>query len=463
MDLKKKPPPPRSRRPATLHRPSAREAAFQVLHEVLTHGKVLDEVLSGVDEAGLDPRDRALVQELVFGVCRRLGQIRYALTRFARRWERIPAKVQRIMEMSAYQLLHLERVPAYAVVSEAVELTNRLHDSKLGGMVNAVLRALDREQKTLPYPDRQEDFIRYLSICHSHPAWLVEKWLSLWSPDKVETLCEFNNTKAPLTLRLRGDPNQAREALERCGVSFHEENRITGMVVVDAFPPGDVAWLEQEHWVVQDPVMALVAAALDPRPGWRVWDVCAAPGGKTFHLADWMQEEGLVVATDRSAKRLDRLRNRQKQLRIESVRSLVLDPLQDPIPLDFGPFDAILVDASCTGWGTFRRNPDLRWRLTSNDSTRLGEQAVQLLHRVESQVRRGGILLYSTCTLSPDENEHVIERFLHAHPCYALESLAGFLPDAFDGALTEMGAFRGFPPDPDMDGAFMARMRRERD
>ena len=438
----------------------ARYHALRVLDRVLTRESTLDEALPDLEEGCCDARDRALGREIASGTCRYLEQLQYVLGRFAEHYFRFPPTVQRILELSCYQLLFLDRVPEYAVISDAVNLTRNEKFAGLVSAVNGILRSLARQRESIVFPRRESDWMEYLSITYSHPRRLIERWREIWPEEKVEALCRFNLTRAPLSLRIRTNRETVIEELRQQGVHGSADMRFSDLVTLDPDIPVEPQLLASPHWVVQDGTASLIAPIVNPTPGWRVWDVCAAPGGKTFHLADRMKGEGTIVATDRSPARLQRLRTRMEQLGISCVEALVIDPLRDLLLLDFGVFDAILLDAPCSGWGTFRRNPDLHLRLRPEDSIRLGEQALQLFEQVHGRLKNGGILVYSTCTLSPEENEQVIERFTARHPEFEIEPVTPFLPESFREAVTPHGYLSIFPPDWNLDGGFAARLRK---
>ncbi len=436
----------------------ARDFAFNVLHDVLTHGRLLDESLETFEPAAIQHNDRALAREIISGTCRHFGKITFTLKQFAKNYEKLPPKIQRILELSAYQILYLDRVPSHAVVSDAVNLAKANQAAGLSNAVNGILRNLIREKHTINYPQRDENILRYLAIEHSHPEWIIKEWQRIWGNQDTEKLCRFNNTQAPLSLRVRGSMDEAKQLLAGEKIEYSLHPVLQNMITLDNSLPTH-ALLQNKMWVVQDPVMTIPAAVLNPKPGWKIWDVCAAPGGKTFHLADLMSNEGTIIASDKSAKRLEKLKNLQEFLTLDCIHPLVCNPLQDTLPPEFSNFDAILLDVPCTGWGTFRRNPDLRWRLQPQDSEHLGETAYQLLNHVFMKLKPGGCIVYSTCTLSPKENELIIERFLHEHESFQLDDIRTSIPSPWHSRVHPKGWFTAFPPSTQTDGAFCARLQ----
>lgn len=442
----------------------ARSGALTVLEDVLTHGKTLLDGLPRLEPACPDPRDLALAREIVSGTCRWLGRVRHVLRLYAARLDQFPPIVQRILEMSVYQLLFLDRVPPYAVLSDGVELTRERKAPGLAAAVNAILRKVVQEKERVQRPDPAGlDPERFLEAEYSHPAWLVKRWREIWPEAMVDSLCRFNNTRAPLSLRTRGDVDAALSELRKWDLSVELDSRIPDCMMIVSPAPGPTGLFESDFWVAQDGAAMLIAPLVDPQPGWRIWDVCAAPGGKALHLAGLTGNQAKILATDVNPSRLNRLREQVKKNGIRGLTVLELNAIDQDPPPDAGPFDAILLDAPCSGWGTFRRHPDLRWRLRPADMSRFGAQAARLLERIQRHLRPGGVLVYSTCTLSPEENRDVVMDFLRNHPEFALEPVDAWLPPAMTKAVNADGCLEVFPPVWHLDGAYAARLRKIRE
>ncbi|MDP8244770.1 MAG: 16S rRNA (cytosine(967)-C(5))-methyltransferase RsmB [Candidatus Hinthialibacter antarcticus] len=435
----------------------ARSAALQLLDACLTHDETMMDALDEIEDPDIDKRDAALAREIALGTCRRLGAVRFAIRRLAKNFENFPGAVQRILELSAYQLLFLDRTPAYAVVSDAVELTRAAKCGGLSKAVNGILRNLDRQKDEIEFPQPTPDLQSYLSITESHPAWLIEQWRAQLGESKTRELCEYNNTRAPLSLRLR-DREAALKALDKLGVAYSLDERFGDRVEIESNP--DASLFDETFWTAQDGAAQLAAACVGAAPGMRIWDVCSAPGGKTFYMADRLKNEGKIIAGDRSRRRLSRLTRLQAHLGLHCVETHLLDVLSKPVKFD-EPFDAVLLDAPCTGWGAFRRRPDLRWRLHPADAQRLAETSLEMMERACVAVKKGGVLVYSTCTLSREENAGVVQTFLQRHPQFERDSVAPFLPPAFETAVNPDGALELFPPQWGLDGAFAARLKKK--
>lgn len=433
--------------------------ALQVLHSVLTEGKLLDECLEDEAPDSIHDKDRALAREIISGTCRHLEKIRYTLKKFASRYDQFPPLMQRILELTTYQILFLDKVPGFAAVSEAVNLVKLKKMSGLANAANGILRNLIRQKDAIAYPKKQDDFEKYLSVKYSHPRWMIDLWKTIWGSEATEAFCRYNNTRAPLSLRIRGSWDDAQQWLARYKIEWETHDTITDIAVIKS-KTAEPDLFKNPLWVVQDPVMTLPATILDPQPGWNIWDVCAAPGGKTFHLADKLNGEGHIIASDRSETRLIKMQEQLDFLGYSNIQTLVLNPLHDTLPQEIGGLDAVLLDVPCSGWGTFRRNPDLRWRLQPGDSKLAGDTAYQLLQNATKVLKPGGIALYSTCTLSPDENQTVIERFLTENQSFQLMDIHAYIPETWQDGIHNRGCFTAFPPITNTDGAFCARMQK---
>ncbi|MBI2501865.1 MAG: 16S rRNA (cytosine(967)-C(5))-methyltransferase RsmB [Candidatus Latescibacteria bacterium] len=426
----------------------ARALALRLLCDFEATGAPLDQFLEGLEERLPIARDRRFARHLVLGVTRWQAQLDWILGRFTRRpLESCSPAARQILRLGAYQLLHLDKVPSRAAVHTAVELAKRHATRGVPKLVNAVLRRVAATAACPPLPERGEDLAGHLSVCHSHPRWLVERWLVRWGAAPAEALLQADNQQPPLYVRL----NPLRNA------SPPETARPAG------FLPGFFALEDSEsffqsasfregHCQVQDINAGLPAALLQPQPGERVLDACSAPGGKATQLAVQMQDQGLVVAADLSARRLGRLRENQQRLGLRSLRLLVEDARSG----QSGPFDRVLVDAPCSATGTLARHPDVRWRKHPEQLPALSAAQYAMLCRAFARLRPGGVLVYSTCSLETEENDGVVERFLGATPAARLEPAAPFFPDQpWAGAYVQ--TLPGREPG---DGCFAARIRR---
>lgn len=462
----------------------ARSVALEVLQTVEREGAFADDALDdALRGAGLDARDRALTWELVYGVLRHRGTLDWRLNQVAAQpIERLPLLVQTALRLAAYQVLYLDRVPASAAVNESVKLVKSLTPPSgrdWTGFVNAVLRNLIRNPCP-PWPAPGDDPVASLAVRYSCPAWLVKRWMDRLGLDQTEALCRATLNIPPLTIRanlLKTTRNALQADLTRAGCHVRPTALSpVGLVLEHSGAVTDLPQFREGGFYVEDEAGQLVAPLLDPQPGERVLDACAAPGGKATHLAALMQNRGVIVALDRSAPRLRLVEENCRRLGVQIVTSIVADATKalSPTSAQHGPllerpFDRILVDAPCSGLGVLRRHPEGKWQkgaagLSQHQSRQLG-----ILERVGSLLRPGGVLVYSTCSTEPEENKLVIEHFCAKRAEFQREAVAPWLPPNARTFLTAQGDLstmmmlpsQGEPEGPDpMDCFFAARLRK---
>jgi 16S rRNA (cytosine967-C5)-methyltransferase len=403
----------------------ARVAAFRVLREVARGDAQPAAVLAHEHRQLEDPRDRALATEIVTGTLRWQRALDAAIAGAAARpLDAIDEAVRLILRLSLYQLLHLDRVPASAVVDDAVSLTRSAGQARATGFVNGVLRTLSRSRRQLGLPARpaagapRHALIEYLGIAQSHPDWLVTRWLDRYGFEHAAAWTEFNNATPALTLRANRLVT-SRDALRRELLEESELDTAPGRYAPDALVVSSGRLPDARgRFTIQDESSQLVPLLLGARPGERVLDLCASPGGKATALAAEMDGRGLIVACDARAKRMRLLAAAVRDSGAPNIR-LVQVGGRDEVP--FAPvFDRVIVDAPCSGLGTVRRDPDIRWRRHEADLAGFAEYQRTLLARAARAVAPGGRLVYATCSSEPEENEAVVDAFVAAHPGFAL-------------------------------------------
>ena len=425
----------------------ARAAALDILAAV-RRGALLDRALDR-RASGLDPADRRLAQELSYGVLRLRARLDARLGRRVRGGlARVEPSVQDALRLGLYQLTELDRVPDHAAVDESVEAAREAAGAGAASLVNAVLRRVAREGvEADEFPDPKGDPVGWAATWGSHPRWLVERWLARHGADAMRALVDANNRRPAVALTLLGlDVETARRRLAERGIDARDAPLAVGSLEIET---GDLAAaLETVPAVVQDPAAALVTQFADPPPGAQVVDLCAAPGGKSLR---WAASGRRVFAVDRSRERLRRLEENCARTGLH-VPILCADAAHPP----FRPADCVVLDAPCTGTGTLRRHPDARWRLEPSDLEALTTLQRALLAGAAGATRPGGLLIYATCSLEPEENEDPVNAFLDAHDEFEREP-----PSALPrGVRTDRGDLFVFPPDAGTDGAFAARLRR---
>jgi 16S rRNA (cytosine967-C5)-methyltransferase len=376
-----------------------------------------------------------------------------------------------VLRSGAYQLLHLERVPPRAVVDDAVEMTRRAGKTSAAAMVNAVLRRIDRERNGLPLPARPSSAdadegaaLDYLEIPLSHPRWLARRWLGRHGFAFAVEWEAFDNAPAPLTIRVNSLKTTAAalaEEFNRLGIETKAAAYAPDALIVTAGNPLSTDLASRGLFLVQDEASQLVGLAARVLPGERVLDACASPGGKTMQMAAAMDDRGLLVATDLRGRRVDLLRNTVAAMGARSVRVARVD-LRRGLP--FGSiFDCVVVDAPCSGLGTIRRDPDIRWRRREEDLESFAEAQVDMLSQAAQVVRPGGRLLYSTCSSEPEENDKVVARFLAAHPWFEPKPIDLPLPHPPSPVIGADGRLRTLPPVHGLEAFFAAMLVKSKD
>jgi 16S rRNA (cytosine967-C5)-methyltransferase len=413
-------------------------------------GRRLDRAF-GAAVSELVERDRAFVHELTYGVTRLRGRLDHLIGRHvARGLTSVAPAVLEVMRLGAYQALYMDAVPAFAAVSEAVDQVREVAGRRPAGMVNAVLRQVaERGDGPDAFPDAARDPLGFLEAWGSHPRWLLERWLARWPFDDVKKLVEIDNRRPPtFMVALDLAPAEALERLADAGVAADlvAEEPTTVRLADTARPAAALAAVPGS--IIQDPAAGLVARYADVPPGTEVADLCAAPGGKALAVSG---RAGHLLAADLSEPRIRMVRENSRRTG-RAVSCVVADALHPPLR----HADVVLLDVPCSGTGTLSRHPDARWRLDPEGIRRFAALQYRMLESASGLVRSDGLLVYSTCTLEPEENEDQVDRFLGKHAGFRIESTGAVPEDVLDaeGRLSVTPWSAGF------DGAFAARMRR---
>ena len=440
--------------------------ALRVLERVQRAGAYADVLLHAqLSRSELSAPDRAFATELVYGTLRWRGRIDYCLARVLDRdLDKLEPLVATALRLGAYQLLFSERVPVTAAVDESVRCVRAAGVERATGLVNAVLRRLAAEHGALAIPSLADDPLAHLTHALSIPEWIAARWLALFGPEEAAALARASNEPPPLTVRANVQRTSPAALLEELRERFPEARpcRIArdGLVLGRSGNPAiDPAFLTG-RFTVQDEASQLVVELLDPQPGERVLDACAAPGAKATAIAERVGDAGLVVALDRNAGRLGLVAHDAGRLGLANLRTLAADASAAvTFELDDAPFDRVLVDAPCSGLGALRRNPDARWRVQPDAIAQLAAVQRSILAASAKRLRPGGTLVYSTCTLSPEENDDVVKWLLASAP-ELRRAPDSDVPASLRALVGEGATLRCWPQHHDTDGFFAARLER---
>jgi 16S rRNA (cytosine967-C5)-methyltransferase len=455
---------------------SARQLALNALRQV-HQGAYADVAIDRtLKSQKLDDRDRRLFTEIVYGAVRHQRTLDAAIDALATKpASQQPPNLRVLLHLGLYQILFLDHIPSSAAVDTTVDLAKKNGLTGLAGFVNGLLRRLVRQLEEGAEDDQEQGEFdianldkllktndkNRLGIHHSYPDWMTAQWVKQFGIEEAEALCEWMNNPPHLDIRLTGrtmERSHLQKALENLDIVVSDIPYATSGLRLSHTPMGiqDLPGFKSGDWIVQDASAQLVSQLVDPQPGEIVADLCAAPGGKTVHLAGLMQNQGCVIALDKTASRLKKIHQNCDRLGLTCVQvkegdaRLVKDWL--------GKCDRVLVDAPCSGLGTLHRHADARWRQTPETVAQLADLQLDILTAASAWAKPTGKLIYSTCTLHPLENEEVIKTFLAQNPDWQID------PPASDSVLADLAATEGWirvlPHHHDMDGFFMVRLKK---
>ena len=429
----------------------ARAVAAEVC-AALRRGELLDASFDR-QSTKLDPRDRRFARELVYGMLRKRAWLDALLdARVKGGLARLDADVLDLLRLGAYQMLSMRSVPSYAAIAQTVELAKRRHGLGTSKLCNAVLRRLDREREGLVVVE-PSDPIDALALAESHPRWLVARWVARWGEPETRALLQANNTEAPLVLRpIHAVREQVEAMLEASDITVADAPLVPDSIRITSPVSAltELGAFRQGLFHLQDPASTLVTKYAAVAEGSVVADVCTAPGGKAAELS---RRASVVLASDLSFSRMRRVVENIRRMELDQVLPYVADARKPALR----EVDAVLIDAPCTGTGTFRRHPDARWRLKTSDLAVMGAMQREILRSASTIVKPGGLLVYSTCSLEIEENDAQVERFLTENRNWTLEPP----PDgAVPATVLDAGRLRVLPQRHGTDGAFAARLRR---
>lgn len=407
----------------------------------------------------LEPRERSQVRDYVQNILRRRSYLDFLVGEFSSvTVDDMKPELKNILRLAFYEMVFMEQIPDYATINEAVEIAKRTLGSKSGDLVNAILRNLQRDFETLPRPS-YSDRRKLIAVTYSHPEWLVDRWVRRFGEREAFQLMTANNRRPEYFVRvntLRTKPANFELRMQKAGVEFTPSEWLPGYYKVSSLQPLlQKGFFEKGLCQVQDVAAGMAPTILDPQPGETIYDLCAAPGTKSIMISDMMGGEGDILAVDIDAHRLQRLAESALAYNAENIRIRRGDVLD----LNLKVTDGVLLDAPCTGTGVLCKRADLRWRRTPEELANIVKVQASLLEEAANMVKKGGRLVYSTCSLEPEENMEQVTRFLQTYDNFELEDLSEFLPEE---VLTEEGkAYQTFPHIHGCDGHFGVRMVRK--
>jgi len=444
--------------------PSPRSLAVDLLDRIDKTGAFAEPLLDACLGGHLlrKTQDRHLLTSLVYGTLRMRGHLDWIIRELYRgNFASMEDGIRNILRTALFQFLFLERIPVFALVNEAVELTRQRHPGR-ENLVNALLRNAVRRTKRndFSYPDLQKNPVEHIAVLASHPPWLVRRWMKIYGPERTLSLCMADNQVPPVAIRvnlLKTTRSLLKELLAEEGFSATESSfSPDGLLIAgssDALRATSAS--RAGFFILQDEASQLISRLVSPQAGEDILDLCCGTGVKTTHLAALMNNSGRILAVDLYPSKLEALNRLSAKMGISSVETLQADASKEWNESHREKFDRILVDAPCSGLGTLRRNPEIKWRLQPQELPPYPRLQVCILERATSLLRRGGRLIYSTCTILPEENELLIQKFLSRHGIFS-QIIPPELPIPTSTLIGEDGFFRTAPDTSGMDGFFAA-------
>lgn len=436
-----------------------RDAAVDTLIRVFDKRHFLDSALDRtLRRRNIGDRGRRFLTQLVYGTVRHKLLCDHALAAVLDRpLESMPSPIQNILRLGVYQALFCDNVPFPAMVHTAVDLAKKKGHTGTARLVNAVLKRVPHHLDDVPLPDREADWTQHVALRHSLPPWLVQKLAGERGREWTEAFCAASNEQAPVTLRvntLKTSPERLISGLNKAGFLVNHQTTVPEeLTIVDHRMPLKTKLFQNGHFILQDPAAMIAAHLLEPRPEQRIADLCAAPGGKTTHLAQLTNDEAFIAAVDETPRRLERVTENAERLGLTHIHALAADGIHPPFP--DATFEALLIDAPCSGLGTLRRHPDLKWRTDPGAPSRLAAVQRDLLRSAARLCKNGGLLVYAVCTVTLEETQAVVEDIIRGE---ALTPEDG--PDWLQPWRITTGQYQTLPQNDRLDGFYLTRLRK---
>ena len=442
-----------------------RETALKILYDINEKGAYSNiSINKYLDNSELRDLDKGFITELVYGTVKWKLSIDWIIEQFSSiKIRKLSPWILNILRLGVYQLIYMDKIPESAACNESVNLSKRYGHAASSRYVNGVLRGIARNKGNIKYPEPKEDFNLYLSVKYSHPKWMVDQWIERFGSSFTENLLKSNNITPDLIIRvntLKASKEQLAESLRDEGVEVENARYVEDAFIIKNSSSITKLKAFKDGWIqVQDESSMLVSKVLNPCPGDLVIDVCSAPGGKSTHIAQLMKNEGTVMARDIHDHKIKIINDAAKRLGQSIIKTEVFDASK----LDenyLGKADKVLVDAPCTGFGIIRRKPDIKWARNLNDKSEILELQKKILRVSSNYVKSGGVLVYSTCTIEPEENISMVEEFLKENKDFMLEDISPLLPEKLKKPEAAKGYIQLYPNVDEIDGFFMARLIR---
>lgn len=448
---------------------NARSCAVKVLCRCERTDSYLEKLIdTEIKNSPLNDFDKSLLSELANGVIRWLRRLDWFLNGFYRgQYEKCLPEIKNAMRVALYQILFLNKIPYSAAVNEAVEFVKRIHGEKHAGVVNGLLRTIIRTLDNLVWPTREIDEVNYLGLVQSHPNWMVRRWISRFGFDETQKLCEANNRRPYITLRVNKFKTTAEEVkkyFSEQNISIRETNYLDYFFTVKTFSKiYRDEFFKKGYFTIQDESAGLVSHLTAPREDDIILDVCAAPGGKATHLAELIKDRGRIIAVEKYFSRVEVLKNNIERTgftNIEAIHDDIVEPKTDILKRELlNNVDIILVDAPCSGLGIISKKPDIKWKREPKDIRELQKIQSEILESSVKYLKQGkGVIVYSTCTTEQEENSDVVKIFLQSHPEFSIDDARNYV----DGrVVNNNGCIELFPHIHHTDGAFSVRLIRK--
>lgn len=436
---------------------NCRAIATNILNRYDRSDSYIDKLLeSELKSNDLSRKDKALLTQLVNGTVRWRAKIDWILIGFFHgEFHKSMNIIKNAMRIALYQLLFMDKIPEHAAINESVEIVKRIQGQNAAGLVNGVLRNIVRNKQNIRFPAENEDRNFYLSIVHSHPKWMVKRWVKFWGEEFAVNLMKANNRIPYLAMRvnnIKSNKEQVEQLLNENNILFEKSLYHEGTYKVKNLGNSitRTELYQQGYISVQDPAASIAAMLTDAKPGMKVIDLCSAPGGKSFKLAEMMQNEGILVANDKYWGKLKQLTSEAERLGITIIEHHKEDASECTAEVKA---DVVLIDAPCSGSGTFSKKPDIKWKREMEDIFKLNKIQKDILSNAPNLIKENGAIVYSTCSIEPDENYLIAEWFLKTFPEFKIDPAENYLP----AEICKDGCMQMFPNLHQTDGAFAVR------